>query len=148
MTTTRHRVVVNVVLRRLSRNDHFLRVANILGVDTPAALADTFRTRILPLLQECFYDDWAKIRAVLNDTGSSGSRLRRRSWSERIWWMPAGPCTTAARPMTARWTTATADQAIYEPKVSTEDGNVAQAPDHANPARADGSGARAADWIA
>ena len=50
--------------------EHQIGHTCFLGVDTLAALASTFRTRILPLLQEYFYDDWEKIRAVLNDNGS------------------------------------------------------------------------------
>ena len=37
MTTTRHRVVVNGVRRRVSRNDQFLRVANTQGLRPVAA---------------------------------------------------------------------------------------------------------------
>ena len=46
--------------------EHQIGHTYFLGVATPAELAGTFRTRILPLLQEYFYDDWEKIRAVLN----------------------------------------------------------------------------------
>ena len=46
--------------------EHQIGHTYFLRVDTPAALASTFRTRIVPLLQEYFYDDWEKIRAVLN----------------------------------------------------------------------------------
>ena len=37
----------------------------LLGVDTVEELSDAFRNRIFPLLQEYFFDDWSKIRAVL-----------------------------------------------------------------------------------
>ena len=46
--------------------EHQIGHTYFLGVDTLAALAVTFQTRIIPLLQEYFYDDWEKIRAVLN----------------------------------------------------------------------------------
>ena len=46
--------------------EHQIGHTYFLGVDTLAALASTFQTRIIPLLQEYFYDDWEKIRAVLN----------------------------------------------------------------------------------
>ena len=37
----------------------------LLGVDTVEELSDAFRNRIFSLLQEYFFDDWSKIRAVL-----------------------------------------------------------------------------------
>ena len=37
----------------------------LLGVDDMAGLSDSFQNKIFPLLQEYFFDDWAKIRAVL-----------------------------------------------------------------------------------
>ena len=47
--------------------EHQIGHTYFLGVDTLAALASTFQNRIIPLLQEYFYDDWEKIRAVLNE---------------------------------------------------------------------------------
>ena len=49
--------------------EHQIGHTYLLGVDTLVALASTFRHRIMPLLQEYFYDDWEKIRAVLNNNG-------------------------------------------------------------------------------
>ena len=39
----------------------------LMGVATLDELADAFRKRIVPLLQEYFYDDWGKLRRVLNN---------------------------------------------------------------------------------
>ena len=47
--------------------EHQIGHTYFLRIDTVEALALTFQTRIIPLLQEYFYDDWAKIRAVLNN---------------------------------------------------------------------------------
>ena len=60
---------MNRTIKVLLDREHQIGHTYFLGVDTLATLADTFRIRILPLLQEYFYDDWAKIRAVLNDNG-------------------------------------------------------------------------------
>ena len=74
--------------------EHQIGHTYFLRVEHRAGARDTFRNRIMPLLQEYFYDDWEKIRAVLNDNGFVGSRIRRRSWSDGIWWTRTGPCTT------------------------------------------------------
>ena len=105
--------------------EHQIGHTYFLGVDTLAALASTFRTRILPLLQEYFYDDWEKIRAVLNDNGFVQASEPPEELV-RADLVDAGRTVYDLPPADdGRWTTATAYQAIYESKVSREDGNVA-----------------------
>ena len=47
--------------------EHQIGHTYLIGVTTIDDLAETFQRRIMPLLQEYFYDDWAKIRSVLNN---------------------------------------------------------------------------------
>ncbi len=47
--------------------EHQIGHTYLLNVETLKQLADTFRNRVFPLLQEYFYDDWRKIRAVLGN---------------------------------------------------------------------------------
>ena len=47
--------------------EHQIGHTYLIGVETIDRLAKTFQRRIVPLLQEYFYDDWAKIRSVLNE---------------------------------------------------------------------------------
>ena len=49
---------------RLDR-EHQIGHTYLIGVKTLDDLAETFQRRIMPLLQEYFYDDWTKIRSVL-----------------------------------------------------------------------------------
>ena len=49
---------------RLDR-EHQIGQTYLIGVKTLDDLAATFQRRIVPLLQEYFYDDWTKIRSVL-----------------------------------------------------------------------------------
>ncbi len=60
---------MNDRIAALLDREHRIGHTYFLRVDTVEALAETFRTRIVPLLQEYFYDDWEKIRAVLNWNG-------------------------------------------------------------------------------
>ena len=47
--------------------EHQIGHTYLIGVKTIDGLAEAFQRRIVPLLQEYFYDDWAKIRLVLNN---------------------------------------------------------------------------------
>ncbi len=47
--------------------EHQIGHTYLIGVRTIDRLAEAFQRRIMPLLQEYFYDDWAKIRFVLNE---------------------------------------------------------------------------------
>ena len=47
--------------------EHQIGHTYLLEVDEIRKLSDTFRNRIFPMLQEYFFDDWAKIRVVLGN---------------------------------------------------------------------------------
>ena len=46
--------------------EHQIGHTYLIGVETVEDLGEAFQQRIMPLLQEYFYDDWSKIRQVLN----------------------------------------------------------------------------------
>ena len=56
---------MNERIAALLDREHQIGHTYLLEVDEIQELSDTFRNRILPLLQEYFFDDWAKIRVVL-----------------------------------------------------------------------------------
>ena len=106
--------------------EHQIGHTYLLRVDTLPALASTFRNRIMPLLQEYFYDDWEKIRAILNNNGfvlksdppEELVRLDLVDADRSVYDLaPAGD---------DRWTDATAYRKIYG-KASPDDGDLAQA---------------------
>ena len=47
--------------------EHTVGHSFFIGVDSLGKLREVFKLKIIPLLQEYFYDDYAKIQAVLND---------------------------------------------------------------------------------
>lgn len=62
--------VMNQRITVLLGRDHTIGQAYFMPLQaapTLAALADIFRQKILPLLQEYFFEDWERIRWVLND---------------------------------------------------------------------------------
>ena len=56
---------MNARITTLLDREHQIGHTYLLGIDTMEKLSDAFRNRIFPLLQEYFFDDWSKIRAVL-----------------------------------------------------------------------------------
>ena len=59
---------INDRIEYLYDRDHTIGHAYFINVADMETLANVFKNRILPLLQEYFYDDWEKIRLVLGDS--------------------------------------------------------------------------------
>ena len=71
---------MNERIAALLDREHQIGHTYLLEVDNIRKLSDTFRNRILPLLQEYFFDDWAKIRVVLgNNAFVTGKKVDVRS---------------------------------------------------------------------
>lgn len=60
---------INEKITVLLDREHQIGHTYLLGVNTVRELAETFKHRIFPLLQEYFFDDWSKIRTVLGNNG-------------------------------------------------------------------------------
>lgn len=59
---------INERIEYLYDRDHTIGHAYFINVPDLKTLANVFKNKILPLLQEYFYDDWEKIRLVLGDS--------------------------------------------------------------------------------
>ena len=60
---------INKRIRFLFDREHQIGHTYFMKIKDMDSLASTFKNQIIPLLQEYFYDDWEKIRLVLNDNG-------------------------------------------------------------------------------
>lgn len=70
---------INDRIEVLLGRDHLIGHAYLMGVTDLPSLADSFRLRILPLLQEYFFEDWQRIAWVLNDgVKPEGERFLRQ----------------------------------------------------------------------
>jgi len=67
---------LNQRIEYLYDRDHTIGHAFFMTVKTLADLETVFRRRVIPLLQEYFYEDWQKIARVLNDP-CDGTRFLR-----------------------------------------------------------------------
>ena len=60
---------MNERIRFLLDREHQIGHTYLMNVKSIDSLASTFKTKIIPLLQEYFYDNWEKIELVLNRNG-------------------------------------------------------------------------------
>ncbi len=68
---------LNERVEALYDRDHTIGHAYLMGVESLDELDRSFRRKVLPLLQEYFYENWSQVRRVLADSGV-GDFIRRR----------------------------------------------------------------------
>jgi len=72
LTSMNHRIEV------LYDREHQIGHSYLMGLKTMDDLERTFREKIIPLLQEYFFDDWEKIQMVFNDLLNETDQIGRR----------------------------------------------------------------------
>lgn len=72
---------MNARIDALYDRDHAIGHSYLMGVDSFAELKNRFELKIIPLLQEYFYDDYSKIRLVLNDTSDTDGFIVREGFT-------------------------------------------------------------------
>ena len=79
---------INERIEYLYDRDHTIGHAYFIDVSDLKTLANVFKNKILPLLQEYFYDDWEKIRLVLGDSQKDENlqlvKIKRNMAAERL----------------------------------------------------------------
>lgn len=60
---------MNDRIEYLYDRNHLLGHAYFIGISSKDSLKNVFKNKIIPLLQEYFYDDWGKINLVFNNNG-------------------------------------------------------------------------------
>jgi len=71
--------IINKRIEALYDREHTIGHAFFMSLNESSSvndLANIFKNKILPLLEEYFYDDWEKIRLVLADQAKTDSRLQ------------------------------------------------------------------------
>ena len=58
---------MNDRIERLFDRDHVLGHTYLLGISSFEELVQRFRSQIIPLLQEYFFEDWHRIQEIFND---------------------------------------------------------------------------------
>lgn len=64
-------MTINKRIEYLYDREHTIGHAFFIGINDFAGLSSVFRNKVIPLLQEYFYDDYERIRLVLGDDGKS-----------------------------------------------------------------------------
>ena len=79
---------INERIEYLYDRDHTIGHAYFINVSDLKTLANVFKNKILPLLQEYFYDDWEKIRLVLGDSQKDENlqlvKIKRNMAAEKL----------------------------------------------------------------
>ena len=75
--------------------EHRIGHALFIGCDE-AQFNAIFRSKIIPLLQEFFYNDWETLRAVLGESGDNGAFIKKlaapaglKARTKWRWWFDA-----------------------------------------------------------
>jgi len=68
---------LNDRIETLFDRDHRIGHAFLIGITSLQGLDKVFRRKVLPLLQEYFYENWSNVRRALNDYGNGEFVLKR-----------------------------------------------------------------------
>jgi 5-methylcytosine-specific restriction protein B len=70
-------IALNERIEALFDRDHRIGHAFFIGVSSLEGLENVFRRKVIPLLQEYFYENWSNVRRALNDYGQGDFVMRK-----------------------------------------------------------------------
>ncbi|GAB3961071.1 hypothetical protein GCM10028805_59940 [Spirosoma harenae] len=114
---------MNERIECLLDRDHQIGHAYLTNVQTHADLCQAFRDRIIPLLQEYFFNDWAKIQLVLGDNSAWGKES-----DQRLVWTKKKYTASNANKLFGEMPDAIDDVVTYEINPNLQQGNYVQVP--------------------
>ncbi|GAB3490132.1 hypothetical protein GCM10027341_01450 [Spirosoma knui] len=114
---------MNERIEYLLDRDHQIGHAYLVGVETHTDLCGTFRDRIIPLLQEYFFNDWPKIQLVLGDNAAWGKEP-----DQRLIWVKKKYTSSAASKLFGEMPDAIDEVVTYEINPHLQRGEYDQVP--------------------
>lgn len=114
---------INERIEYLLDRDHQIGHAYLTDIDTHADLCDAFRDRIIPLLQEYFFNDWLKIQLVLGDNPAWGKEP-----DQRLVWVKKKYTASAASRLFGEVPDALDEVITYEINPNLQQGTYEQVP--------------------
>ncbi|MDB5239822.1 MAG: family ATPase [Spirosoma sp.] len=114
---------INERIEYLLDRDHQIGHAYLTGVESHADLCCAFRDRIIPLLQEYFFNDWAKIQLILGDNPAWG-----KDPAQRLIWIKKKYAVSASNALFGEMPDSMDEVITYEINPNLQQGNYEQVP--------------------
>jgi 5-methylcytosine-specific restriction protein B len=114
---------INERIEYLLDRDHQIGHAYLTGVESHDDLCCAFRDRIIPLLQEYFFNDWAKIQLILGDNPAWG-----KDPAQRLVWIKKKYAVSASNALFGEIPDSMDEIVTYEINPNLQQGNYEQVP--------------------
>ncbi|WP_332368671.1 McrB family protein [Spirosoma telluris] len=114
---------INERIECLLDRDHQIGHAYLTHIETYTELCEAFRDRIIPLLQEYFFNDWAKIQLILGDNPAWG-----KDPDQRLIWIKRKYTASAASKLFGELPESMDEVVTYEINPDLQQGNYEQVP--------------------
>ncbi|HLL96256.1 MAG TPA: AAA family ATPase [Spirosoma sp.] len=114
---------INERIEYLLDRDHQIGHAYLTGVESHDDLCCAFRDRIIPLLKEYFFNDWAKIQLILGDNSAWG-----KDPAQRLVWIKKKYAVSASNALFGEMPDSMDEVVTYEINPNLQQGHYEQVP--------------------